>query len=150
VTDHTRDHRVALLAGRCRERGLPLTPQRLAILRAVVDLDDHPSADRVHDALVRRRLRVSRATVYRTLESLARAGVLKKASHTGGCARYDGRLEHHHHLVCTRCERVLDFSDAHFDALPLPDTRGLGFAALEIQVQVRGLCSECREQEDKP
>ena len=73
--------------------GLVLTPQRRAILRAVLDLDDHPTADRVHAALSRRRVRVSRATVFRTLESFARLGVITKACHPGSAVRYDRRTD---------------------------------------------------------
>jgi len=44
---------------------------------------------------------------------------------------------------------VIDFSDARFDALPVPDTRRFGFVVSDFRVQLRGLCKECRKQEDK-
>lgn len=133
----------------CSERGLSLTAQRRAILEVVLDSDDHPQADDVYAALSRRRLRVSRATVFRTLEGLARLGVISKASHTGSSVRYDGRTDLHHHLICIACDRVIDFSDKHLDSLPLPDTRRLGFVVSDLQVQLRGTCRECRAQEEK-
>ena len=132
-----------------RAKRLALTPQRRAILRAVLDLDDHPTADRVHAALARRRVRVSRATVFRTLESFARLGVITKACHPGSSVRYDCRTDLHHHLVCLRCDRVIDISDARLDTLPVPDTRRFGFVVSDFKVQLRGTCKECREQEDK-
>jgi Fur family peroxide stress response transcriptional regulator len=149
MDDHARDERIELLRQRCREKDLALTPQRRAILRAVLDLDDHPTADRVHAALGRRRVRVSRATVFRTLESFARLGIVARACHPGGSVRYDRRTDRHHHLVCLRCDRVIDISDARLDALPVPDTRRFGFVISDFKVQLRGLCRECREQEDK-
>lgn len=133
----------------CRERGLNFTAQRRAILEAVLELDNHPQADQVHSALSRRRVRVSRATVFRTLEGLARLGIITKACHTGSSVRYDGRTDLHHHLICTGCDRVIDFSDARLDSVPVPDTRRLGFVVSDLQVQLRGTCRECREQEDK-
>jgi Fur family peroxide stress response transcriptional regulator len=133
----------------CRERGLSLTAQRRAILEVVLDSDDHPQADDVYTALSRRRLRVSRATVFRTLEGLARLGIISKASHTGSSVRYDGRTDLHHHLICIACDRVIDFSDKHLDSLPVPDTRRLGFVVSDLQVQLRGTCRECRAQEEK-
>jgi Fur family peroxide stress response transcriptional regulator len=133
----------------CRERGWSLTPQRRAILEAVLERDSHPRADDVYEVLARRRLRVSRATVFRTLESLAQLGLIAKASHPGSAVRYDGRTDRHHHLVCTRCERVIDLSDARLDALRLPDTRRFGFVVSDHQVQLRGTCRECRKQEGK-
>jgi Fur family transcriptional regulator, peroxide stress response regulator len=146
---HAKDERIERFAQLCRERKLALTPQRRAILRAVLDLDDHPTADRVHAALGRRRVRVSRATVFRTLESFARLGVITKACHPGTSVRYDGRTDQHHHLVCLRCDRVTDFSDARLDTLPVPDTRRFGFVVSDFKVQLRGICKECREQEEK-
>lgn len=133
----------------CRERGLSLTAQRRAILEVVLDSDTHPQADDVYTALSRRRLRVSRATVFRTLEGLARLGIISKASHTGSSVRYDGRTDLHHHLICIACDRVIDFSDKHLDSLPVPDTRRLGFVVSDLQVQLRGTCRECRAQEEK-
>jgi len=149
MEDHAKDERLESLRQRCREHGLALTPQRRAILRAVLDLDDHPTADRVHAALARRRVRVSRATVFRTLESFARMGIIAKTCHPGSAIRYDRRTERHHHLVCLSCDRVIDISDTHLDALPVPDTRPFGFVVSDFKVQLRGICKECREQEDK-
>lgn len=146
---HATDDRVEALQRLCRERGLVLTPQRRAILGAVLESEDHPTADAVHAALRRRRLRVSRATVFRTLESLAKLGVVRRVSHFGSGVRYDGHTEHHHHLVCVRCDRVVDFSDQRLDAVPVPDTRRFGFRVFDLQVELRGICSQCREQEDK-
>lgn len=133
----------------CRARGFGLTAQRRAILEAVLDSDDHPRADDVCAALARRRPRVSRATVFRTLESLARLGIISKACHPGTSVRYDGRTDLHHHLICTGCDRVIDFSDKHLDSVPVPDTRRFGFVVSGLQVQLRGVCRDCREQEDK-
>jgi Fe2+ or Zn2+ uptake regulation protein len=149
MEDHAKDERFERLRQLCRDRKLVLTPQRRAILRAVLDLDDHPTADRVHATLGRRRVRVSRATVFRTLESLVRLGVITKACHPGVSVRYDSRTDQHHHLVCLSCDRVMDFQDARLDTLPVPDTRPFGFVVSDFKVQLRGTCRECREQEDK-
>jgi Fur family peroxide stress response transcriptional regulator len=149
MDDHTKDERLETLKQRCRDDGLVLTPQRRAILRAVLDADDHPTADRVHETLARRRVRVSRATVFRTLETFARLGLVTRACHPGSAVRYDRRLERHHHLVCLACDRVVDIQDARLDALPIPDTRRFGFTVSDFKVQLRGTCRQCRDQEDK-
>jgi Fe2+ or Zn2+ uptake regulation protein len=148
MEDRATDERLEALFRLCRTRGLALTTQRRAILRAVLDLD-HPHADRLHEALRSRGLSVSRATVFRTLESLVRLGVIRKTSHAGGSIRFDGRSEHHHHLICIRCQRIVDFCDEGLDTLSFPDTRRFGFQVLDLQVELRGICSQCREQEDK-
>jgi len=144
-----RADRIETYRRRCRQGGLAFTAQRRAILEAVLDLDDHPTADQVHAVLSRKRLRVSRATVFRTLEVFARRGVITKACHPGSTVRYDWRTEQHHHLVCLNCDRVVDISDSRLDAVPLPDTRRFGFVVSDFKVQLRGICKECRKQEDK-
>ena len=141
--------RIERLRPLLRRAGLALTAQRRAILHAVLDHDEHPTADRVYALLRQRRVRASRATVFRTLESLARLGVVTKASHPGVAVRYDGRGERHHHLVCVRCDRIVDFADEALDAVSVPDTRRLGFRVLDLQVELRGICRLCREQEDR-
>ncbi len=128
-----------------RETGLALTPVRALVLRTVEALGTHPTADEVHAAVLRRRKGIGRATVYRALEFLAAAGVLTKASHTGVGVRYDARTARHHHLVCLKCDRVIDFFDGRLDAVPVPDTAALGFSVSDIQVQLRGVCRDCRE-----
>ena len=131
----------------CREQGQPLTEQRLTVLEVVLDLDNHPTADQVHEAVTRRDPGVSRATVYRALESLARMGVITKACHPGKAVRYDSRTQTHHHLVCLRCDEVIDIIDDRLDALPVPDTSGFGFEVSDLRVQLRGFCRRCRELE---
>jgi len=127
-----------------------VTQQRLVVLEAVLDLDNHPTADQVHETVAHRDPGVSRATVYRTLESLARLGVITKACHPGKTVRYDSRTEPHHHLVCLRCDAVTDIADDRLDALPVPDTTGLGFEVSDFRVQLRGICRRCRELEETP
>jgi Fur family transcriptional regulator, peroxide stress response regulator len=133
----------------CRERGIPLTPQRRLVLQAVLELNCHPTADQIHAAPEVRRAGISRATVYRTLESLARLGVITKACHPHGVVRYDGRVEQHHHLVCLRCDAVVDVAAPELDALPLPDASVFGFKVKNYRVQLRGLCRRCQKKEEK-
>jgi Fe2+ or Zn2+ uptake regulation protein len=61
--------------------------------------------------------------------------------------RYEGRTELHHHLICLRCDQVIDISDDHLDGCPLPDTSKLGFEVKDHRVQLRGICRRCREEE---
>lgn len=134
--------------GRERARPDPLTPQRRIILQAVLDLTCHPTADQVHASPAVRRARISRATVYRTLESLAHMGMIAKACLPHGVVRYDGRVEQHHHLICMQCDAVVDIAAPELDALMLPDTSALGFEVQNYRVQLRGLCCRCRERKE--
>ena len=147
MDDVDRRQRLADFARICRERGLRCTVQRRAILEAVLELDNHPTAEQVYEAVVPRLPGVSKTTVYRALESHARLGVISKACHPGAVARYDRRTDLHHHLICLSCDTVVDISDDRLDALVLPDTSGFGFDVTDFRVQLRGICRRCREHQ---
>ena len=136
-------HHEEALRRLCRERGIPFTRQRRVVLRAVLELGSHPTADEVFDAAIVRRAGVSRATVYRTLESFAQLGVIDKVGHPGNAVRYDGRLRLHHHFFCLRCNAITDIAGAHLDAVTVSDARELGLLIQDCRVQLSGLCSHC-------
>jgi Fur family peroxide stress response transcriptional regulator len=133
---------------RCREAGFPLTIQRRVILETILLRDDHPTAEQIHEALSARVPGISRATVYRTLESLVQLGAIGRAHHLGPTTRFDANAGHHHHLVCVRCNRVTDFSDPRLDRLPLPDRSLTDFETVGYSVHFTGLCGECRQAVD--
>jgi len=140
--------RLDSLVRRLEARGVPVTDSRRQILQGLIALRGrHPTADEVHAETVRRHPGVGRATVYRALESFVRAGVLTKASHTGSAVRYDDTVARHHHLVCLRCDGIIDIVDERLDAVPVPDPAPHDFEVSEVQVQLRGLCRTCRTQD---
>lgn len=145
----SRTERVQEFRRLCRQRGERCTVQRRAVLEAVLGLDNHPSVDQVYEAVRPRLPGVARPTVYRTLDHLARMGVINRACHPGHVARFDSRTDPHHHLVCLRCHAVVDFQDDGLDGLQIPDTSGLGFDVLDYGVQLRGICRDCRAAEGK-
>jgi Fe2+ or Zn2+ uptake regulation protein len=144
-----RQERLALLERRCHEQGIPCTVQRRSILEALLELDTHPTADDVHAAVGARLPGVSRTTVYRTLETLAKLRVITRACHPGPAVRYDPHTEIHHHLVCMHCDAVTDIRDAALDAIRIPDTSAQGFEVTDFRVQLRGICRHCRQLEER-
>jgi len=145
MPSHRIDRRARLksLQRICRERGVPLTVQRRVIFEALIDRMDHPTADDVYADVQDRLPGISRATVYRVLETLVRLGVIGKASHRGSAARYDASTDRHHHLVCVRCERTVDLDDPALDNLRIPNTRRLGFKIADYSIHFTGLCRNC-------
>ena len=149
MDEPARRERIELFRGLCRERGERCTVQRRVILEAVLELDNHPSADQIFDAVEDRLPGIARTTVYRALEHLARMGVITKACHPGRVARFDPRLELHHHLVCLRCNEFFDFEDDYLNGLTIPDTSDFGFEVSDYRVQLRGICQTCRNMNKK-
>jgi Fur family peroxide stress response transcriptional regulator len=142
------DTPVDRFVARCRAAGLVVTAQRLAVFRHLASAGaDHPSAEELY-ATVRRELpTLSLATVYKTLDALARIGAVRQVSRAGARSRWDAGLESHHHLVCIQCGSVSDVIDARLDAVK-PRAAALagrhGFAASGHIVEIFGRCATCQ------
>jgi Fur family ferric uptake transcriptional regulator/Fur family peroxide stress response transcriptional regulator len=132
------------LTGALHERGQRVTPQRLAIHRALRDLGRHVSADELLDEVQRRVPGVSLPTVYSTLELLEDLGLTRRVGSIGGRVLFDARLDDHHHVVCSRCGRVEDL-DASVDPGPALDAaERAGFSGSSAGLLVTGVCARCR------
>jgi Fur family peroxide stress response transcriptional regulator len=135
--------RMAEFAVRCRAAGLPVTPQRMAIIEALLGATDHPRAEKICAEVRRRHPHVSLATVHRTLETLCRIGEARKVTALHDSARYDGNLEPHHHVVCVRCRRIRDVEIAGLDATLGGAIRAPGFKPLGWSLEIQAICDDC-------
>lgn len=140
----TRTAQLQCLDAACRQRGIPVTVQRRAILAALLERHDHPTVDQIYDDVKARIPGVSRTTVYRTLKTLADLGLARRTNHFEAFARFDGNLEQHHHLVCIECGKVSDFKEPALTLAELPDFRRAGFVVHDYSVYFEGLCASCR------
>src|ERR1700749_1531982 len=91
-------------------------PQRRAVLQAVAESDEHPTAGEIFEAARRRLPSISFATVYNSLKYLTDAGLVREMNFVKGSSRYDRVTTRHDHAVCSRCGRLVDFD--------LPETTG--------------------------
>ena len=128
----------------CRQKGLPVTTQRRVILEAVLQRDDHPTADQVYEAVQDRIPQLSRTTVYRTLDTLLELGVIRRVHLTGATGRFDGKIRRHHHLVCMQCNKIVDIDDESLDQVPIPRRKLQGFKVDDFSVQFSGTCLDCQ------
>jgi len=130
----------------CRMSGTPITVQRRVVLRAVLERDDHPTADQVFDVARDRVPGISRTTVYRVLDKLTELGLIRRLHHPGASVRFDGTIGRHHHLVCQKCGKVTDFTSAKLDKLPLPEVNRQQFEIQDFSVHCFGTCARCRKR----
>jgi rubrerythrin/Fe2+ or Zn2+ uptake regulation protein len=100
--------RLAEFTARCRKRGLAITPQRVAVMRVLVNSGEHPRAETVFAQVRKEYPNISLATVHRTLETLCAIGEARKVTPLHDSARYDGNTAPHHHVVCVRCRKICD------------------------------------------
>ena len=123
-----------------------MTVQRRIILEAVAALSGHPTAEMVLDAIRVGHPEISRATVYRTLEMLVELGLVRKVLHAGNSIRYDSNMDRHHHLICKKCDKLIDLEDPGLDRVPIPSVERLGFRIDDFTIQFQGICAECRKE----
>jgi Fur family peroxide stress response transcriptional regulator len=138
------DVRLRHFISRCRDRGVRVTTQRLAVFQALARNDNHPTADSLYAELRESMPFLSFSTVYRILESLEDEGLIRRVSSTSGITRYDANLQPHQHLVCRCCGRMTDLEDESLSRIRLPGIRLAGFVAEELDIRILGICAECR------
>lgn len=129
--------------GRCRGAGLKLTPQRLAVYRALLASAEHPSAEALHRQLRPDHPSLSLDTVNRTLLTLAEIGAAYVVEGTGEPKRFDANTASHQHFRCVRCKRIVDFHHEPFDNVPVPEDLQQGFRVLRKTVYFEGICDRC-------
>jgi len=100
-----------------RACGLRVTPQRIAVYDAVINLNNHPAAENIIDYIKINHPNIATGTVYKTLETLVNCGIIKKVKTDIDVMRYDAVVERHHHLYCTDSERIEDYRDEALDEL---------------------------------
>jgi Fe2+ or Zn2+ uptake regulation protein len=134
---------------RCRAQGVRVTTQRLAVYRALVEDQSHPTADAIHRRLRTGMPSLAPATVYRVLESLVEDGLLRRVSTTGGAGRFDANLTRHQHLICRVCGRMTDVPTPAAAAVRATDVDRIAararprFVVEDVDVRIVGRCETC-------
>ena len=126
-----------------RQRGIQVTAQRLAVLRAV-SRQPHITADAVADAVRGEIGAISLQSVYDALTMLVAEGLIRRIQPAGSPARFEDRVgDNHHHLICRICGRVVDVDCAAGSAPCLNPADGMGYQIDEAEVAYWGRCPEC-------
>lgn len=133
----------------CRDHGLKLTHQRLEIFRALTAAEEHPSAEIIHKRLLSRFPTISLDTVYRTLFTFEKLGIISRVQVLDDRARFDANLLPHHHMICTQCKSIMDFYWPTFDEIALPLETTKWGRIKSRQVELRGVCDSCMEKEHR-
>jgi len=105
------------IINRLSEKGLRVTPQRIAILEAINSLDNHPSAENIIEFIKKNYPNISVGTVYKVLDSFVENKLLQKVKTESGTMRFDPLLNRHHHLYCETSDRIEDYEDEKLDEL---------------------------------
>jgi Fur family ferric uptake transcriptional regulator len=128
-------------------RGLRATPERYAVLDAVLQTQGHFDAENLYYRLIAGGMKISKATVYNTLELLLRAGLVSKYRFAEKTSRYEKALgrPQHHHLICLQCGDILEFISDKLERIQEEVCADREFVSQSSSLQIFGTCSKCRK-----
>jgi Fur family transcriptional regulator, peroxide stress response regulator len=123
------------------EKGLKVTPQRIAILEAIAKLNNHPTAENIIDYIRNNHPNIATATVYKVLDALVDNDLIKKVKTDRDIMRYDAIVGKHHHLYSVESDRIVDYFDSELNELleKYFETKGIpDFKIEDIKLQIIG------------
>ncbi|GAG57872.1 Peroxide operon regulator [subsurface metagenome] len=126
-----------------KENNIKVTPQRNLIYRELLNLEGHPSADIVFNKVKKTFPNISYDTVYRTLLTFSKIGIVDIVEGYGEPKRFDTNVNKHHHFRCLNCNKIVDIYEDCFDDLKIPDKVMEKFKVLKSKVILEGICDEC-------
>jgi Fur family ferric uptake transcriptional regulator len=128
------------------EAGRRVTGPRLALVALIDEQDGHFTAAELMDQARGRRIRVGRATVFRTLDLLTEIEALERLDLPSGEHAYVAcePEQHHHHVVCRRCGRSAEVADSGLQSVVQKIGRKSGYRIDSHRLELYGLCPQCR------
>jgi len=131
-----------------------ITPERFEVLEAALEYDGHFNADDLYILMKNSNSRVSRATVYKTLELLAQCELLTKRNFGDNITRYESSFKKqvHDHLICVDCGKIIEFADPRIKQLPEQISEDLGFNFESYSFNIFGRCKDpkkCKQSRKK-
>jgi Fur family ferric uptake transcriptional regulator len=128
------------------EKGLKSTRQRALIVETFFQAGGHVSVEDVWSRVRKVDQRVSVATVYRTMKLLAESGLAHARNFGDGQTRYEAAVgrEHHDHLICTSCGKIIEFENDRIEALQEHVAKRHGFKVTSHKMELYGLCRDCQ------
>lgn len=126
--------------------GLRMTQKRLDVLNQVFDYPGHFQTEDLLVQMRRNGYHVSRPTIYRTLPLLVRSGLLTEFIDAQKNTRYESihALREHAHLICLRCNQIVEFKEPQIDTLQRAVCEAHGFKAVRVRNEIIGYCAECQ------
>jgi Fur family transcriptional regulator, ferric uptake regulator len=133
------------IAGILREKGHKLTPQRHTVLKVMASSHDHLTPELIYEKARLEDPGIGRVTVYRTLDLLSNLNLVCRVYVDGGFRSYMMRrpTEHHHHLVCSGCGKVVDFTNCGLADIEKKLSQETGFDIKGHLLEFHGVCRDC-------
>lgn len=140
-----------LLQKHISNRHLKVTKERSAILRAFLEAERHMTAEELYHEMKKKRPSIGLATIYRTLNLFCECGLAEQRQFGDGHTRYEltYNVTHHDHLVCTQCNRIIEFENLDIEKLQEKVAQKHHFTIYNHKLELYGLCSDCSKVEGR-
>jgi Fur family ferric uptake transcriptional regulator len=139
---HEAEHRA--LSRYLEDHHLRATKQREEILDCFLQLRGHITSEELYRRVRERAPHIGFTTVYRTMKLLCEAGLVTEREFGGGVTRYEIANEHHDHLVCLRCGKIVEFECSMIESTQMQIAERYGFRVLRHRHELYGHCDACR------
>jgi Fur family ferric uptake transcriptional regulator len=134
------------IAATLRRHNYKFTPQRRAIIRAIASSQDHLTPAGIYEKVHQDHPNIGLVTIYRTLDMLAKLELICELHAGGSCHSYTiSTPEHHHHLICANCGKVVDFTGYDLSELEQRLSLETGFEIEDHLLEFTGLCQACQK-----
>lgn len=133
-----------------RSKGLKFTKERELILRKVLSLKGHFAPEELYIEMRKTGLKVSKASVYRTLPLLIESGLIRQVEKTDKHAHYESAFGsgHHDHMLCISCGKAIEFYSRPLERLQERLCSGEGFQSVSHTLEIMGYCRKCAKGKD--
>jgi Fur family ferric uptake transcriptional regulator len=137
----------ALFTDYLSKQGLRMTGQREVILDEFLLSRGHRSAEELTAAVKKKDKTIGQATVYRILRIFLESGIAREVRFGDGVVRYERNIghAHHHHLTCERCGKIVEVPDRRLEGMQKKLAKDHGFVMTRHEMNIYGICKECRE-----
>ncbi len=127
------------------EKRLNITQQRLRIAELFFSSQGHFTLEEIYQKLRQVDPDIGQTTLYRTLKLLCEAELAEELDLGEGTIRYEAAAPHHHHALCVKCGRIVEFFEPRMEQLQTEVSENLGFSAASHVHYLSGHCAHCRK-----
>lgn len=135
---------MSLLKELIRNKGLRVTPARLAVLNVLTDTHKPLDIASIWELTSRRRVDADQATIYRIIENFIQNDLISRLQFQEKKFFYEAKREEHHHVICKNCGKIEDFSKCNIKRLEREICDEIGFRVESHSLEFYGICRDCQ------
>ena len=142
---HHHEHQLDESIASLRKAGVRITPQRQAILKFLIKVDTHPTADEIYQSLSPDFPNISVATIYNNLKVFKKIGIVKELTYGDASSRFDFDTHNHYHVICEKCGKIVDFHYPLLSEVEQLAQHVTNFNVSHHRMEIYGICESCQQ-----